>query len=323
MEELIAEFPSQLARAIELGQKNPISNGSSEIQNVVITGLGGSGIGGKLVQSLSHACVPIEVINDYDLPDYASKKTLILVSSYSGNTEETVSAMKQAIDRGCQIVAVTSGGEVKELCEKNNLQFIEIPGGNPPRSQLAYSLVQQFFVLHAYNLIGDYTAALQGAASLLENKQEEIKVAARNLAAKLKGKMPVLYCSSNIEPVAIRWRQQLNENSKALCWHHVLPEMNHNELVGWELLPEDVALVLLRTNTEHPRTKARFSICESIFAKASSADEFWAEGESAIEQVFYLIHLGDWASLYLAYENEVDPMDIKNIDYLKNALTEL
>lgn len=323
MEALIAGFPQQLAEAIELGENNPISPNAQEVRNVVITGLGGSGIGGRLVKALTSPRVPIDVINDYDLPRFANEHTLVVVSSYSGNTEETVSVMEQALQKGCQVVAITSGGKVRAMCESNELQWIEIPGGNPPRSQLGYSLVQQFFILHAFGIIDDHATELKNAVRLLNESQGSIKAKARTLAADLKGKMPVLYCSNTIEPVAIRWRQQINENSKMLCWHHVLPEMNHNELVGWELLPDDVALILLRNNNEHPRTSSRFDICRDIFNTASSVNEIWAEGNSKVEQAFYHIHLGDWASLYLAEENAVDPIDIKNIDYLKNALSDL
>lgn len=323
MEDLIALFPQQLSDAIELGQRSPLNASTTPIHNVIITGLGGSGIGGRLVKSLSNPRVPVDVVNDYDLPSYANENTLVVVSSYSGNTEETLSAMNQAIDKGCQITAITSGGRVKELCDEHQLQFIEIPGGNPPRSQLGFSLVQQFFVLHAFGMIDDHTAELQASVQLLEEGQEAIKELARTITSDLVGSMPVIYCSSSSEPIAIRWRQQINENSKMLCWHHVLPEMNHNELVGWEKVPNDVSLILLRDSDEHERTSARFKICSDIFSRARSVNEIWPEGNSRIERAFYHIHLGDWVSLYLANENQVDPIDIKNIDYLKNALSEI
>ncbi len=147
MEQLVAAFTKQLEEAIEIGQKASLSPCDKTLQNIVITGLGGSGIGGRIVAQLvqENANLPIFINNNYTLPGFVNEKTLVIVSSYSGNTEETLAAMKQALSKGAEVACITSGGEVNELAKTHHLNVINIPGGNPPRTMLAYSLTQQFF----------------------------------------------------------------------------------------------------------------------------------------------------------------------------------
>jgi bifunctional phosphoglucose/phosphomannose isomerase len=227
MQQLIEAFPKQLKEALEIGRKAQLKAPGGPYANVVVTGLGGSGIGGKIAAQLvqKEAKCPIEVYHNYYLPGYVNHKSLVIACSYSGNTEETIAAMEQALNKGARVVVVTSGGTMLEMAKAKGLDHIVIPGGNPPRTMLAYSLVQQFFVLHHFGIIGDgFEGAIKTAADAdVERDKEDIKKAAMDLTEKLMGKRLVIYSEANTEAVSIRFRQQVNENSKELCWHHAIP----------------------------------------------------------------------------------------------------
>ena len=235
MIKLVDNFPNQLKHALSIANAAILNEPKTPIQNIVITGLGGSGIGGTIIAEtlLDTLKVPVVVNKDYFLPAFVNENTLLIVSSYSGNTEETVDAMQQAILKKAQIVCVTSGGKILELAKQNLIEFIEIPGGQPPRSCLGYSLVQLFKVfvskkLAPNTLLND----IETAISLLINSNNFIINEAKQIAKILTGKLTVIYSLGGSEGVAVRFRQQINENSKQLCWHHVFPKMNHNKLVS-------------------------------------------------------------------------------------------
>ena len=326
MQELIERFPDQLEEAIELGSGVTLKPCSDDIHHVVVTGLGGSGIGGKLVADLLHKRlnVPLWINNDYDLPAFVDEHTLVIANSYSGNTEETLSAAEEAMKRRAQIVCITSGGRLAEQAEINSLPIYKIPAGNPPRAMLAYSSTMIFYTLQQFGLIDDFfRAELSAAAALIRSSREEIKARAIELAEDLQGTIPVIYSPSQQEAVAIRWRQQLNENSKVLCWHHVVPEMNHNELVGWSGGSNRFSVIALITEPMHPRVKLRMEF--SLREMRELTDNIFrleARGESPLQQAYFLIHLGDWVSEYLAQVKEVDSMDIAIIDKLKSELAQ-
>ncbi len=327
MYDLIDGFPGHLEHALEIGGKAGLAPYNGKVRSVVITGLGGSGIGGRIAAQLvaANAACPIEVYNNYYLPAHVGKGTLVIACSYSGNTEETLAATRQALDSGATVAAITSGGEMLELARKRGLHHIVIPGGNPPRTMLAYSLVQQFFILKHFGVIDlNFTAEIAAAAGMLVKEKEAIHAAARDLTGKLHGKRVVIYSEASTEAVSVRFRQQLNENSKELCWHHAIPEMNHNELVGWAGGSADLAVVLFRHKSDHERSQVRMEINKTIFAQHTSAiHEVWSQGPEAIAQQLYLIHLGDWVSYYLAEKKGVDPVEIGVINMLKDKLAEV
>ena len=327
MEKLIDAFPKQLKEALEIGRKATLKAPGGPYTNVVVTGLGGSGIGGRIAAQLMHkeAKCPIEVYNNYYLPGYVDHKSLVIACSYSGNTEETMAAMDQALAKGARIVVITSGGTMLEIAKAKGMDHIVIPGGNPPRTMLAYSLIQQFFVLHHFGIIGDgFEGAVKTAANMLLDDKEAIKKAAMELTEKLVGKRLVIYSEANTEAVSIRFRQQVNENSKELCWHHAIPEMNHNELVGWAGGDKSLGVVIFRHKEDHERTQMRMEINKSIFEKYTpNVYEVWSKGDTAIARQLYLINLGDWVSLFLAQKKGVDPSEIAVINMLKGKLAEV
>jgi glucose/mannose-6-phosphate isomerase len=327
MNDLIDGFIPQLKEAISIGDNAALNPLGAEIHNVVITGLGGSGIGGSIVSELfaDLAKVPILVNKDYFLPAFVGKNTLVIVSSFSGNTEETLNALEIAIDKKAQIACVTSGGKLKGIAKEKNLSLILIPPGDSPRAGLGYSLTQLMYILKGFGVIDvDFKSQLNKAIAFIESNQEIIKTEAKNIAQKLTGKTPVIYTTAGYEGVAIRLRQQINENAKMLCWHHVIPEMNHNELVGWSKNHPEIAPIMIRNSDEYSRTLYRVTLCKEIIENYTpNIIELHSKGESKIERSIYLINIGDWISWYLSEFNNVDATEVKVIDYLKGKLGKL
>ena len=327
MKDLVENFPKQLREAVEIGEKADIKTPKTEIRNILITGLGGSGIGGTIVSEIvSNECpVPITVNKDYFLPAFVNEKTLVIVCSYSGNTEETLQAMEVAMKRKAVVVCISSGGKVVEIAKAHNLPHIIIPGGRPPRASLGYSLTQLFYVLRAFNLIkDDFKKQLKASIELIVGEEKSIRKEALEVAEFLYKKIPVIYAVDGYNGVATRFRQQINENSKMLCWHHVLPEMNHNELVGWAEKHEECAVVILRNKTDYSRTQTRIEISKEIFSKyTSSVREIWSKGASQLERSIYLIHLTDWVSCELADKKNIDATEVNIINHLKGELAKI
>ncbi len=327
MKKLVEAFPTHLEEALAIGRAAKLNKTDRKIENIVISGLGGSGIGGKIVSQLvsEKVNVPILCTNDYVLPEFVNKNTLVIISSYSGDTEETVAALNEAITRGAEIACVTSGGKIGALAKEKGYNHIMIPGGNPPRSMFGYSSVQLFFVLQAYGFIDNYfEKEIENSIALLKSDIENIHTTSLNIAKHIVERIPVLYSEASYEGVAIRWRQQINENAKMLCWHHIFPEMNHNELVGWTGGDNRVAVVILRNADDHKRSQLRMELCKKLIGeKCDTVLEAWSKGTTRIERAMYLIHLGDWISIDLAELKNEDAVAIPAIIFLKNELSKV
>lgn len=327
MDELIDNFPQQLSEALQIGRAAKFTAPKVPINNVVVTGLGGSGIGGNLVGDLveSELQVPFNVNKDYFLPNYVGENTLVIASSYSGNTEETLSAFEIALRKNAKIVCISSNGTLLEAARQYGLDSVTVPGGNPPRASLGYSVVQQLFTLYGLNLISNaFELELESTIKLLNEQKEDIQFKAKAIAAKLVNKIPIIYATTPMATVAVRFRQQINENGKMLCWHHVIPEMNHNELVGWRIKSEQWVVIFLRSDADdYERNQQRIAINKEIigeYAREDNIIDIQAEGASFIQRAFYLIHLTDWVSFYLAELHGVDPVEVDVIDFLKGSL---
>lgn len=325
MKTLVKDFPAQLSKAVQIARAAKLTPAKNEIRNVLITGLGGSGIGGTIVSELAfpECKTPMQVSKGYFVPAYVNAHTLVIVSSYSGNTEETVACMKQAQERGATVCAITSGGVIEELAKQYSIDCILIPGGMPPRACLGYSFTQLVAVLAHHQLISaDHLNHIEKANALISAKQDQIAAEGKSIAGFLLGKIPVIYSTTLFEGVAVRFRQQLNENSKVLCWHHVIPEMNHNELVGWAGGTEEYAVVVFRDASEYERNAIRIQLNKEIITRYTPHYlEIATEGESYLEKAFYLIHIGDWVSVELAALRGVDPVEVNVINFLKGELS--
>ncbi len=328
MYDLIKKFPGQLRKAIAIGEKASFKTTfSSGIKNILVSGLGGSGIGGNILSELlrEELSVPVAVNKSYFLPAFVDASTLLILSSYSGNTEETVSCAKQAIEKGLRPICITSGGKLAEVAKENNLDLILIPSGFPPRACLGYSSTQLFFVLKHYGLTGDlFISTIYKIAELLEAEQSKIMEDAEFLAEKLLRKVIVLYAEDKYESTALRLKQQINENSKLHCWYNVIPEMNHNELVGWREANDALAVVILRADDEYHRNRERILFKKDVIVKLSdNVYEIDAKGEDTFEKHFYLIHFGDWLSYYLAVKQGYDPSEIDVLIKLKGHMSSI
>ena len=330
MRDLIASFPDQLKSAAESMAAQPLPTDIPRHENILVLGMGGSGIGGRFLSGLlgDSAGVPIASGHDYRIPAWVGPSTLVIACSYSGNTEETLAALDAAVAKGAQVRALTSGGRLGELATQHGWPVLTVPGGHPPRSQFGWAvtgLLHHFAALgHAPSDAPNVLADVGEAAQLLVDRGESIISQADRWADLLADKTPMLYGDAALEPVLIRWRQQLNENAKRLCNHHVFPEMNHNELVGWESGDESIAALFLHTGEDHARTAERMRLCKAIFSEAgASVEEVQAEGATRLQRWMHLVHLGDWLSLLMAEKAGVDPVDIRHINYLKGELAKM
>lgn len=328
MKPLIEGFTNQLRDALKIGQAAEIKPARQEIRNVVIGGMGGSGISGKLAASLiqDELKVPVITVNTYDIPAFVNKHSLFIATSCSGHTEEVLESLQKALNAEAQCVSITSGGQIGELAKENEMDSLYFPGdsGNA-RAHMGYALVQLLFMLHYKGLIGPrFINQLESLIALLDQEQDEMRSRSEKLANGIKGYLPVIYADQRILPVALRMQQQLNENGKHLAHANAFPEMNHNELAGWkhpEQVLADSKVYFLKTDYDHPRVRDRFKISSEVFSKrAANVIEIEAKGKSLLEQCLYLIHLTDWVSYYLGRANDVDPFSIEAIDYLKETL---
>ena len=324
MDTLIARFPDQLREAIEIGRNSEIK--PTQIPaHIYIAGLGGSGIGGNFAANFvrDEIAMPIVIGKEYDIPNFVNQNTLCFVSSYSGNTEETLAAFELLRERGAEIVCISSGGKLIKEAKDQSLEHIKVPNNWPsPRACLGYSVVQQLYILAKKNLTTDtFINQLDPVADMLDSESMDIKLRAEKIANFIHNKTAVLYSTRRLEPVTVRFRQQINENAKTLCWHHIIPEMNHNELVGWKDRREDLVTVFLRRKDDFVRNQTRIDINKDIVRDLSSGViEIFAKGKNLIEQSFYLAHLVDWVSWYLSELRGVDAIEVNVIDFLKGEL---
>jgi len=327
MYNLISEFPDNIIEALAIAEKTTITPLDKKITSIVICGMGGSGIGGKIVSQwvAAHCPVPILFAQDYTLPAFVGPETLVIGSSYSGNTEETLIALQEAKLRGSRIIGICSGGQLETFCETNGYNCVVVPGGNPPRTALAFSMVQLTSIFAKLGLApATLLNEIKSGHQLIVSEIDSIKSEANEIAKQLFGKVVGVYAGADYEGVAVRAKQQFNENSKELCWQHVIPEMNHNELVGWGDGNERFAALFIHTSDLNKRNERRFNISvEIVKSKTPHVVLVEAKGNTQVERSIYLIHLIDWVSLFWSDLKDGDPIEIKVIDYLKNELAKL
>lgn len=306
-----------------------------KIEHIVFCGMGGSAIGGDLVRSFasSYAPVPIEVVRNYSLPAYVGKKSLVIACSYSGNTEETLSCYEQAKKRGAQIFAITSGGMLEQLCLADGNPCFRIPSGLAPRAALGYSFFPLVLFFEQWKFLPvlscDIKAMKKEIRACCNRNAFETPLdanPAKQLACQLHGAIPVIYAGQDIyEPVAARWRAQFNENTKCFAHHAAVPEMNHNEILGWThpiAWVKKMRPIFLLDPGYHHQTTRRFKIMSQILnTKEHPVIEVHAHGACPLSRLISLVYLGDFVSIYLAYLYKQDPYPIPAIDQLKRELS--
>ncbi len=301
------------------------------IKNIVLTGLGGSAISGDVFANMfgRKLTVPFVVNRNYTMPAFVNKSSLVIASSYSGNTEETLSAVKEASGREAQVICVTTGGRLEEYANEKGLTLIKLQKGFQPRFAFWLSIFTLIKFFEMLNFIGDQRNLINNAIELLRTKGETLSKEENNFALRtaksLIGFIPVIYSADTYSSGAgLRLKGQFNENSKVHAFHNVIPEMNHNEIIGWEAFEESkfpVKLIFITDNEYHHRIKLRFEILKSIIQKLNIEIINLESHEEDFElRILDLIYTGDWISYYLAVLRKHDPSEINNINYLKEEL---
>jgi len=302
-------------------------------RNIVVAGMGGSAIGGEIFKDwlLDELPIPVEVCRDYTIPAYANKRTLFFANSYSGNTEETLSAFLKAVHRKCITITITSGGHLLSFSKELQVPYIRIPSQLPPRVAIPYLFFSLPILMKRMNILPSLDKELQEAIQVLKKvgAENSPKIATENnpakkLALELVETIPVIYGFRQYQSIAHRLKTQFNENSKVPSKHDVFPELNHNETVGWEahdMLTKSYSIVLIRDPDEPPEIRPRIEITKSsVLNKAKKVLEIHARGEGKLAKMFSVLSVGDFASVYLAILQGVDPTPVKIIDEVKREL---
>jgi glucose/mannose-6-phosphate isomerase len=326
-------FPRLCRQAWQMTQDLFLPDEYSHINKVLVLGMGGSAMGGDLVSSLAagEARIPILVCRDYLLPGCVDSGTLVIASSYSGMTEETLSAFTQALNTPALKLAITTGGKLKAICEKEKIPVISFDYKAQPRAALPFSFFILLGLLQKLGVIGDQSTAVEETfqnlsrlTSKIDEKAPLEQNQAKSIAQKLVGRLAVVYGSGVTTEVAHRWKTQLNENSKITAFYEFFPELNHNSVVGYHLPPEIISrtmVVILNSNLLHERVRLRFGITQKLLEQAGlDFQVLQGEGACTLSQMMTLVLLGDYVSYYLALLNQVDPTPVKDIDFLKNQL---
>lgn len=329
-------LPRQLEEALAIGRDAPLNLSGEDLSSIVVCGMGGSAIGGEIAKGClgDRLPVPFEIIRGYSVPAYIGPATLAVVSSYSGDTEEALSAYRAASSRGARIVCSTTGGKLAELAQASGHDSVRIPPGLPPRAAIGYSLVPLLVILWRLGLTDDPSEeigdAIDTARDAVEAFGPEIPIAAnpaKELAEWLQGQVPVVYGTEPLTaPVASRWKTQFAENSKVWAHSAALPELNHNEVAALgEAGPaaRDKRVVFLRDGEDHPRVALRIEITGRMLREAGAGvREVTSFGRSRLARLLSLVMLGDFTSLYLAALSGADPTLIVPITALKRALSD-
>ena len=332
----IWDFPENIVEAIGIGESIDLKNKYSDINKIIVAGMGGSAIGGDVVYSLvgNEIKIPYFVIRGYNLPAWVDSTTLVICSSYSGNTEETNEILEKAKFVQAKICAITTGGRLEQLCEKDNFDRVIIPSGLQPRAALAFSFIPILFVLNKLDIISNkFLMWLESSTGLI--KQNRKIYSEKNddnptwvLAKKIFNKIPIIYADSDrLNTIAVRLKGQICENGKILAFHNIFPEMNHNEIVGWEKNSElfkSYFIIWLFDEKMNERNKARQQIILDMLDKIG-LDQLKIEvnGNNFEERFLLLIHYGDWLSYWCAILHNTDPSPVKNINILKNKLSKM
>ncbi len=337
MGDTLFSFPEQIEESIEIMKHASIPK-LYNIQQIIITGMGGSAISGDIIQTYlrEKLSLPIIVNRSYDLPKWANKHTLVMVQSYSGNTEETISSFKQAHQRSCPIIAISSGGKLKEYCKKRTTPFVEIPSGYAPRAATAYLLFCGLYSIKNAGILqhkidSEIAEAINILKGMRSNIHKEIPISkniAKNIAAQIGETIPQIYGWGLYEPIAKRWATQFNENSKLIARYDVVPECNHNDIVGWAGHPSAsryFTCILFRdAKLETIQMKARLDFLKRLLKEVSAGViELESNEKNILAKMMYCMYLGDYVSFYTGIQRHIDPSPVPIITQLKEALGKL
>lgn len=317
-------------QAGQLEHKFDLLKIEGEFENIVFAGMGGSALPALLSRSWPGYDLPFEISRQYDIPRYVSKKTLFIASSYSGNTEETLSALEQAEKKKAVIAIMAGGGELEALATQREYPIIKVPKAEQPRYAVLYMLVGLLKILEGAGLTKDHSAELTAASGFLKESVKEWLATvstdwnpAKQLAMEIAGKSAVVYAGPLLAPAAYKWKISFNENAKNVAWWDEYPEFNHNEFIGWSSHPpqKPYFVIDLRSNLEHPRVQKRFELSDKLLSgKRPHAHVVQAQGNSLLEQLLWTVAFGDFVTIYLALLNGVNPAPVDLVEKFKREL---
>ncbi len=314
MEKIILEFPNQFRKGIESAEKvKPIGR----FKKILVCGMGGSALAGDVLKMWLESQkieLPISIYKNYKLPFWANKDYLVIVISYSGNTEESVSAFKEAIKKKLALAAITSGGKLEKLCIENKIPIVLIPKGFQPRMVLGFQFSALAKILMNCKMLKNKTKEILSLEKTLNPKL--LKKRGEKIAKKLKSKIPVIYSSYSMRTLANIWKVKFNENSKTPAFSNFFPELNHNEMVGFERVKDIFHLIILKD--KDPKTAKRMQLTSNILKIKTDFIEL--KGKTMLEKIFSNILLSDWTSFYLAKRESIDPIPVKIVEEFKERL---
>lgn len=301
------------------------------VGNVIYSAMGGSALAAAVAKRWLNIDRPFEIVREYDLPASAGADTLCIVASYSGNTEESIESLRQAVSRGAQVVVVATGGTLQEMAEAHGLPFLQVPKVANMRYPIWYMLKAIATVFDAYGITEGKTAELLSQQLWFRDQlgswrpeSATSQNGAKRTALELAGKSVVVYAGPQLASAAYKWKISINENAKQLAWCNEYPEFNHNEFIGWTKQPvaKPYAIIELRSQLEHERVQRRFEVSERLLSGLRPAPLIiQPEGESLLQQVMYSFGLGDFVSVYLALLNGINPTPLELVDTLKKELS--
>ncbi|HTD81917.1 MAG TPA: bifunctional phosphoglucose/phosphomannose isomerase [Thermoplasmata archaeon] len=328
MIDIVASLPEQLLEGYRGAE--PVRIDLGDAGRVYIVGMGGSAIAGDLFVAWAsdRSKLGMEVVRGYACPTSTAKSDVLIAVSYSGDTEETLSAVAGAGKVGCRIVGITSGGKLEALCKARGYPVIRIPKGLPPRGAFGHLFASLPAISEDW-VYGHLGHELERAAAHLMRLREEYGASvpvrsnpAKALAVKIRGKTPIVYAAPPYSPVATRWKTQFNENAEVLAWASQFPEADHNEIVGWGGDPHSKRFlpIIIRDRDETPEMARRLDVTKKIMSRWTTVEEVRDRGETLLSRMLGTLYLGDYASVYLAVLRNVDPMPVKPIAELKKKL---
>jgi glucose/mannose-6-phosphate isomerase len=319
-------------QAGQLEHKFEVPKIEGEFHNIVFAGMGGSALPALLSTSWPGYNVPFEICRQYNIPAYVSDKTLFIAASYSGNTEETLSALAEAEAKGAAIAVFAGGGQLEEIAGQKGYPFVKIPKAEQPRYAVFYMLVSLLAILESAGLLKEKEVAgqLAHAAEFLRQTVKDWTATvptaqnpAKKLALELAGKSGVVYAGPLLAPAAYKWKISFNENAKNVAWWGQYPEFNHNEFIGWSSHPiqKPYSVIDLRSNLEHPRIQKRFGLSDRLLSgQRPAAHVVEVQGQNILEQLVWAVAYGDFVTIYLALCNNVNPAPVDLVEKFKKEL---
>jgi glucose/mannose-6-phosphate isomerase len=327
----IASFPEQIQESFLIMDNWMPKNEYRGIRTILILGMGGSAIGGDVARVISQKSCPVPIIvnRSYNIPEWVDSHTLVLASSYSGLTEETLSAFTQCRNKNCHIIVLSTGGKIIEYADKYGLDRVTIPPGFQPRAALGFSFSFILLLLNRLDFIRDETIILVEDSikplNKLSTELSHLDSSTVSIAEQIHSTCPIIYGSEDSTwVVALRFNGQLAENAKMLSFHHHFPEQNHNEIEGWTIndhIMKNFSVILIKDKEDHDGIKLRMKISAELIKPVSSKHiSISQSGENRIERLIKMIYCVDWISYYLALLNEVDPTPVNRIQKLKSRI---